>query len=107
MKLNEFLEKIHEKKDLANVLKKQGKSINQPDNKYDPIELEIGIEVEYEHVDDKEQSKEIAKDHLEENPHYYTQVLAPKEKEVMDKTKRILKIYGYKDIRDFIKRSDF
>jgi len=106
IKLNNFLDIIKENDEVTDALKNQGKCKNKPDNKYDAIELEIGTEVEYEHVDSKEQSKEIAKDHLEENPHYYTQVLAPGESEVMDITKKILKKYGYDSIKDYMTKNE-
>jgi len=34
-----------------------------------------GIEVEYEHTGDKDKSKEIASDHLWEDPKYYTKLI--------------------------------
>jgi len=91
MKLNEFI----------NTLKKQGLAKNKPDSDFDSIELEIGANVELEHIDDEEAAKEIAKDHLVENPHYYTKVLAPAEKEVMKKAEEILKDHGYDNIEDW------
>ena len=100
MKLNEFLEELNED-DALSTLKSQGRAKDRPDSDFDPIELEIGTKVEYEHVDDEEASKEIAKDHLEENPHYYTKVLAPAEKEVMQKAKNILKQNGFDTIEDY------
>lgn len=103
--LDEFLDYLNEDECIRS-LKNQGKSKNQKDDKYDPIELEIGIEVEYEHLDSKEGSKEIAKDHLEEEPHYYTQVLAPKEDEVMKKAKKILKKHGYNSIEDYMNKNE-
>jgi hypothetical protein len=41
-------------------------------------ELEIGIEVEKEHTDSLEKAKEIAMDHLAENPNYYTKLIKSK-----------------------------
>lgn len=38
----------------------------------DAHELEMGIEVEYEHTGDREIAKRIALDHLAEIPNYYT-----------------------------------
>jgi len=40
----------------------------------DPQELEVGIEVEKEHVEDNREdlAQEIALDHLAENPKYYS-----------------------------------
>jgi len=37
-------------------------------------ELEAGIEVEKEHTGDEDLAKEIAMDHLAEDPSYYTQL---------------------------------
>lgn len=37
----------------------------------DPKELKRGIEVEYEHTHDYELAREIALDHLAEDPNYY------------------------------------
>ena len=37
---------------------------------YDPDELAMGIEVELEHTPDREIAAEIARDHLEEDPTY-------------------------------------
>lgn len=37
-------------------------------------EIEMGIEVEYEHTDEKSKAKEIAIDHLMEFPDYYTRL---------------------------------
>ncbi len=47
----------------------------KPDSVYDPAELARGIEVEFEHTDDPEIAKVIAKDHLDEDPHYYARLL--------------------------------
>lgn len=59
--------KIKNSKDLLDG----GLADNQPDSKYDEHQLEMGIEVEYEHTNNPDISKEIAKDHLEEIPDYY------------------------------------
>lgn len=42
----------------------------------DPDELEMGIEVEKEHTRNKKIAKEIALDHLTEDPEYYTKLKA-------------------------------
>lgn len=44
---------------------------NIPDNEFEPTQLEIGIEVEKEHIDDIRISKQIAKAHLLEDKDYY------------------------------------
>lgn len=43
---------------------------------FDPFELSLGIEHEMEHTDDPLIAREIAMDHLTENPSYYTQLQA-------------------------------
>ena len=40
----------------------------------DPKELEMGVKVEREHTKDDTLAKEIAMDHLAEDPHYYTKL---------------------------------
>ena len=67
--------RIQENSKIKNALLNQGKSKNDKDNEFDSKELKIGIEVEKEHLDDPELSKEIAKDHLKEIPDYYTKLL--------------------------------
>jgi len=49
-----------------------GKHNNTPDSNFDPEQLAMGIESEMEHTDNPEEAKEIAKDHLCEDPFYYT-----------------------------------
>jgi hypothetical protein len=51
----------------------------------DPKQLEKGIEVEMEHTDDSEKAKEIALDHLSENPKYYLPYLEDAEDKAKDK----------------------
>lgn len=76
-------------KDIIKHLKKYGKSKNQPDLKYNKEQLRMGIDVEYEHTPSKDASKEIAKDHLEEIPDYYTKL-----KEMERKAEKELKALG-------------
>lgn len=45
-----------------------------PDDNFDAEQLKMGIEVEMEHTDDPKMAKEIAKDHLKEDPKYYTKL---------------------------------
>lgn len=35
-------------------------------------EIELGIKIEYEHTNDKDKAREIAMDHIEEHPDYYS-----------------------------------
>ena len=51
-----------------------GKHRNVPDSHFDPRELAMGIKEEMEHTNDWHVSKEVAKDHLMEDPHYYTKL---------------------------------
>lgn len=43
-------------------------------NKVDAEQLKIGIEVEKEHTDDEKVAEKIARDHLAEDPHYYSKL---------------------------------
>lgn len=49
-----------------------GLASDKPDSDFDPDQLEKGIKVEMEHTNNRTVAKEIAKDHLVEDPHYYT-----------------------------------
>lgn len=51
-----------------------GKGDDKPDSDYDLKQLAIGIKHESEHTDDKNIAKEIAKDHLSEDPNYYKKI---------------------------------
>ena len=58
-------------KDVEDALKEGSASVDEPDSKFDPKELSTGADVELEHTSDKDAAKEIAKDHLHEDPAYY------------------------------------
>lgn len=47
---------------------------DRPDSSFNQKELNDGISIEMEHTNDRELSKDIAKDHLEEFPNYYTEL---------------------------------
>jgi len=83
------------------LLKKQGLSKHKPDDAYDPKELAMGMKVEKEHAKSAEIAKEIAKDHLEEVPDYYTR-LAKMEKEAeKEKKEESIKLSSFlKSIRE-------
>lgn len=53
-----------------------GRGDYRPDSAFDPQELARGIKVELEHTRDREIAKEIAKDHLIEDPSYYLKLHA-------------------------------
>jgi hypothetical protein len=61
-----------------------GLADGKKDTDFNQKELDMGVEVELEHTKDKELSKDIAKDHLEEFPNYYTE-LDKMEKKLEDK----------------------
>jgi len=48
-----------------------GKADGRADGDFDATALAAGVKVEREHTDDPEKAKEIAKDHLAEDPQYY------------------------------------
>jgi len=52
----------------------------RPDTDYDPEQLKMGIKIEMEHTKDKIISEKIAKDHLDEDPQYYTHLVAMEDK---------------------------
>lgn len=45
---------------------------DRPDSDFDPDQLKKGIAVEMEHTNNRTVAGEIAKDHLAEDPEYYT-----------------------------------
>ena len=45
---------------------------SKTNRKFDPEQLKKGIEVEMEHTNDRRIAREIATDHLTEDPQYYT-----------------------------------
>lgn len=51
-----------------------GLAAGRPDSAFDPEQLAAGIEVELEHTSDPAVAKEIAKDHLMEDPRYYVKL---------------------------------
>lgn len=57
-----------------------GLADGKPESKYPESQLDRGQKVEMEHTDDPKKAREIAADHLEEFPDYYTR-LAKMERE--------------------------
>ena len=47
-----------------------------PTDQIDPIQLSTGIQIEMEHTNDLDVAKEIAMDHLTEDPKYYSKLVA-------------------------------
>ena len=52
----------------------------RPDTDYDPEQLKMGIKIEMEHTKDNVISEKIAKDHLDEDPQYYTHLVTMEDK---------------------------
>ena len=85
---------VRAKKDHATVLKEKfdidldmyedqlggGYADKKLPSDFDLDELVLGVEIEMEHTDDPYIALEISCDHLEENDHYYSEVLIPAEK---------------------------
>lgn len=68
-----------------------GKGDNTSESSVDYEELQVGMAVEKEHTSDTELAKEIALDHLTENPKYYSELIAKgivDEKEALDLAKK-------------------
>lgn len=66
-------------------------------------QLDMGIKIEKEHTTDRETAREIALDHLKEDPNYYTKLQkAELEEEVVDE----YKILGKYDPSSFIRAGD-
>ena len=61
------------------TFKKFFKKVNS-DIDYDPTELEIGIDEEMGHTNNRKIAEIIAKQHLEEDPQYYTKLKKIKKK---------------------------
>jgi hypothetical protein len=60
-----------------------GKHNHIPDSKFDREQLYKGIQVEFEHTDNPEIAKAIAKDHLSEHKDYY--IYLEKMEELLEK----------------------
>jgi hypothetical protein len=70
--LQELEVKVHASVDES--LEDDAKNDKRPDDKYDGEQLSLGIKIEKEHTSNEEVAKKIAKDHLDEDPEYYTKL---------------------------------
>lgn len=52
-----------------------GRSYGKQPSALDPRQLRIGTEVEFEHTSEPRIARQIAMDHLVEDPHYYDKLL--------------------------------
>lgn len=71
--------------DLVNKNKRKGKDIGEVEKELKK-QLNKGIKVEMEHTDDKGKAKEIAMDHLFEDPKYYDKLEKIEKKETKEAT---------------------
>jgi 8-oxo-dGTP pyrophosphatase MutT (NUDIX family) len=62
-----------------------GAADNMPDSKFPKIELATGVADEHEHTNNDQIAKEIAKDHLQEDPAYYKKEKVVKQPSILDK----------------------
>ena len=87
---NELQGGVGDKKNLYDIAKKHAKSkeASKIIQIFDSLkkELEKGIKVEMEHTKDKNKAKEIAMDHLTEDPKYYTKLKKVENKENYEKS---------------------
>jgi hypothetical protein len=74
MKKSEFKKLIREIVEIVEDEMPGGKGDSTQVADLDATELQKGIEVEMEHTDDSAKAKEIAIDHLTEDPKYYTKL---------------------------------
>jgi hypothetical protein len=51
-----------------------GRADSMDSRRFDPRQLRMGVQVEREHTDDPDIAREIAMDHLVEDPRYYTKL---------------------------------
>lgn len=74
-------------------------------SRFDFDEVAKGIKVEMEHTDDRETAKEIASDHLDEDPHYYSKLAKVHKESVMNKTPYFNNLHedGYHDMENIHK----
>ena len=88
-----------EDSEVLSKAKKEGKYKGQK-LEYDPVELEIGIQVEHEHFNKNTLSKQIALDHLAEKRNYYTE-LSSIDNDCKKIAERVLKKHGYSSIEEY------
>jgi hypothetical protein len=84
-----------DKLSVADIAKKNNVSIEQIES-----QIEMGKKIEMEHVNDVKLAEEIAMDHLEEIPDYYTRLNKMEKqakKELTNESKRFMALAGIKE----------
>lgn len=71
---------------------KGGMARGQPNSKYNKTQLRMGRKVELEHTGNPKIANEIAKDHLEEFPNYYTGLAKLEKKLEKQKRKKVIEV---------------
>ena len=70
--ISSVLENLKQNKSLVNQGRADNKGVTEKD--VNRTELAMGIDMETEHTNDRSVAKEIALDHLSEDPIYYTKL---------------------------------
>lgn len=106
MKQNNLKGGKADKLSIADIAKKHKLSIGEIEG-----QIEMGKKVEMEHVSDIKLAKEIAMDHLEEIPDYYTRLNKMEKeakKDLTNESKRFMALAGIKeDDKKFITNESF
>ena len=77
MTMPQYITNVTSFDDAVRILRKKSllsEILSEKNLDVDQEELKKGIEVEKEHTDDESVAEKIARDHLQENPHYYTKL---------------------------------
>lgn len=95
-----------DKLSVADIAKKHNTSIDKIE-----AQIEIGKKIELEHVKDEKMAKEIAMDHLDEIPDYYTRLKSMEKeakKELSLESRRFMALSGIKeDNKKFLTNESF
>lgn len=108
LNLTSFLDELEK---ISEDLVSGGKADNVPPSKFSPAAVAKGQKVEMEHTNNPALAREIARDHLEEFPNYYSALskmeegLKAKESEAVSaelksKVEALLKAYSGKEVPD-------
>jgi hypothetical protein len=72
-----------------------GLAEGKTDSDFNPTQLNAGTEVEMEHTNDRAAAREIARDHLAEDPHYYKKLKRMEAKKALVLPEEFLKGFSY------------
>jgi len=93
--------------ELGDYLRKSAEQIpgglaeGKPDSAFDAKALAQGQKVEMEHTNNPKVAREICKDHLTEDPHYYTKLAKMEHKEV----RKAMQKSGLNELGDYLEKS--